>query len=178
MNWILAHFVDAELNSLLILRLWSLKFLEICDFGVKVDSSLWELQMLKRGVLRTIRRSWKGGLHSRTYPRPIFQWVLPPPPPSTHIVCIQNEVSAVTVARRRWQWNSTCYYIGLYCVSQKERVRGNQRPYLKMRPLYLHFCFWFNMSTTLGCLCKNLLWITQMVLKMWLWKWTQRILRI
>ena len=61
-----------------------------------------------------------------------------------------------------------------YCVSQKERVRGNQRPYLKMRPLYLHFCFWFNMYTTLGCLCKNLLWITQMVLKMWLWKWTEK----
>ena len=65
-----------------------------------------------------------------------------------------------------------------YCVSQKERVRGNQRPYLKMCPPYLRFYFWFNMSTTLDSLCKNLLWIYWMVLKMWLWTWTQRKLRI
>ena len=66
----------------------------------------------------------------------------------------------------------------LYCVSQKERVRGNQRPYLKMYPLNLRVCFWFNMYTTLVSLCKNLLWINQTVLKTWLWMWTHIKLRI
>ena len=76
-----------------------------------------------------------------------------------------------------WQY---CLIIlrAMYCVSQKERVRENQRPYQKTCPRYLPFYFWFNMSTTLGSLCKNLLWINQIVLKMWLWTWTQRKLRI
>ena len=73
----------------------------------------------------------------------------------------------------------TAYYLILYCVSQKEQVWRNQQPYLKMCPPYLQFCFWFNMSTTLGQSCvKNLLWINQMVLKSCLWTWTQRKLRI
>ena len=34
------------------------------------------------------------------------------------------------------------------------------------------------MSTTLGILCKKILWINQIILKMWLWMWTQVKLRI
>ena len=39
---------------------------------------------------------------------------------------------------------------------------------------YLQFYVSFNMSTSLGSLCTNLLWINQMVLKMWLWTWTHK----
>ena len=35
LNWILAQFETLELNFLLILRLWSLTFLEMCDLGWK-----------------------------------------------------------------------------------------------------------------------------------------------
>ena len=45
-----------------------------------------------------------------------------------------------------------------YCVSQKERVQENQRPYLKMRSPYLQFYFWLNMSSMLGSLCKKIFW--------------------
>ena len=42
-----------------------------------------------------------------------------------------------------------CYFEAFkkitYCVSQNERVRGNQRPYLKMWPSYLRSYFWSNM---------------------------------
>ena len=62
--------------------------------------------------------------------------------------------------------------IAHYGVSQEERVRGNQRPYLKMCPSFLRFYFWFDMSTTLGGRCKKILWINQTLLKMWLWTWT------
>ena len=39
-NWISAQFEALEQNFFSILMLWSLRFLEICDFGVKVES--WE----------------------------------------------------------------------------------------------------------------------------------------
>ena len=43
-NWILAQFEASELKCLLILRFWSLNFLEIFDLGVKAGS--WELKNL------------------------------------------------------------------------------------------------------------------------------------
>ena len=68
----MAQFEALELNSLLILRLWHLKFLKICDLGVKVGS--WELENAEMGGLQMARRAWKRGPQSRTFP--IFQGVI------------------------------------------------------------------------------------------------------
>ena len=59
--WPNLRFLD--LNSLLILRHWSLKFPEICDLRVKVGS--WELKMLKRGLANSKEGVKRGssGLH-------------------------------------------------------------------------------------------------------------------
>ena len=56
----LAQFEAPELNFLLILRLWSFKFLEICDLGVKVGSC--EFKNAEMGIKRMARRVWKVGL--------------------------------------------------------------------------------------------------------------------
>ena len=56
-NWILAAFEALELNSLLILRLWSLKILEICNLGMKVRS--WELKYAEIGSYEKTGRSEK-----------------------------------------------------------------------------------------------------------------------
>ena len=68
------------------------KFLEICDLGVKVGS--WELKSAEMGVLQTARRAWKGGLQGLHIPVPHFQWVAPPPPPPSdhdHFAKLYND---------------------------------------------------------------------------------------
>ena len=75
-NWSLTHLGALELSSTLILRLWSLKSLKICNLGVKVGS--WEWKNAEMGVLRTARRAWKGvfrAAHTRT---PFFREFPPP----------------------------------------------------------------------------------------------------
>ena len=67
--------LNLELNFLQFLRVWSLKFLEICDFGVKVGS--WELKCWNKG-LENGQGVWKWGLQGPTYPYPIFQGVSSP----------------------------------------------------------------------------------------------------
>ena len=58
-NWHLAKYEALEVNSLLILRLWSLKFQETSDLGVKVGS--WELKNAKMGGLVNSKEDVKRG---------------------------------------------------------------------------------------------------------------------
>ena len=72
-NWILTQFEALELISLLILRLWSLKFLEISDLGVKVES--WELKNAESGSCKWPRGRKKGSFRATHTHTPFFQWV-------------------------------------------------------------------------------------------------------
>ena len=57
----------------------------------------------------------------------------------------------------------------LLCVP-KRKGTGNQRPYVIMWRPYLHFfCFWYNMSITLGSLCKKILSNSFEETVLWLW---------
>ena len=72
-NSILAHFEALELNSLLILRFWSFKFLEICDLEWKLD--LENRKNAEMVVLGTARRVWKGVSRATHTSIIIFLWV-------------------------------------------------------------------------------------------------------
>ena len=89
-NWILAQFEALELNSLLILRPSSLKFLQNCDLGVKEGS--WELKNAEIGVLQMARRAWKRGRWAAHTCTP-FSRECPPPwiwynNLNTHLWCL------------------------------------------------------------------------------------------
>ena len=64
-NQILAQLEALEWNSFPILRLWSFKFLEICDVGAKVEQRHAEM-----GILQAAERVWKGYLQGCTFPVP------------------------------------------------------------------------------------------------------------
>ena len=116
------------------------------------------------------------------------------PSPMNPCLCQGGKCSlAAEIESKSWYWssNSLCSDpsgssgciprnkpSNIYCVSQKERVRENQRPFPKMCPPYSQFYFWFTMYFTLGSLCKKICSINQSVLKMWLWLWTQIKIRI
>ena len=59
-------------------------------------------------------------------------------------------------------------FVKLLCVP-KRKGTGNQRPYVIMWRPYLHFRFWYNMSITLGSLCKKILSNSFEETVLWLW---------
>ena len=79
-NWIFGQFLALELKffaNFKALETSSVKFLEICDLGVKVGS--WEVKNAEMMVLWTARGE-KGRLQGFTCLYQNFQGLLPPPP--------------------------------------------------------------------------------------------------
>ena len=64
-----------NLNSLLILRLWSLRFLKICNF--RSESRVLRPKDCWKGVLQTVRRTWRGQVFKVTNARIPFSGSTP-----------------------------------------------------------------------------------------------------